>query len=147
MTTEPMPTVSKARWEHFAHDADIGIRGFGATAAEAFEQTALALTAVITDAPVAAPVSIEVQCKASDLELLLVAWLDAIIYEMAVRSMIFGAFAVRIDEGRLVGRLSGEPVDIARHMPACEPKGATYTELRVTRTPDGLWSAACVIDV
>jgi len=36
------------RWEHFPHEADIGVRGFGATPAEAFEQAALALTAAVT---------------------------------------------------------------------------------------------------
>ena len=34
-------------WEHFAHDADIGVRGRAATLAGAFEQAALALTAVV----------------------------------------------------------------------------------------------------
>ncbi len=29
------------RWEHLPHEADMGIRGFGATKAEAFEQAAL----------------------------------------------------------------------------------------------------------
>jgi SHS2 domain-containing protein len=38
-----------ARWEHYEHDADIGVRGYGATRAQAFEQAALALTAVVTD--------------------------------------------------------------------------------------------------
>jgi len=32
-------------WEHFPHEADVGIRGFGATLAEAFEQAALAMSA------------------------------------------------------------------------------------------------------
>ena len=35
-------------WEHFDHQADIGIRGYGRTMAEAFEQVGVALTAVIT---------------------------------------------------------------------------------------------------
>ncbi len=147
MTADPVPVVGQARWEHFPHDADMGIRGFGTTAAQAFEQAALALTATITEAPIASLVTVEVRCEGQDLELLLVSWLDAVIYEMAVRSMIFGEFAVQIDDGTLVGRLGGEPVDVARHAPACEPKGATFTELRVARAPDGLWSAACVIDV
>ena len=81
------------------------------------------------------------------LELLLVEWLNAIIYEMAVRKMLFGRFAVRIDDGRLEGTLWGEPVDVERHAPACEPKGATYTALRVAKNPDGTWSAACIVDV
>lgn len=138
---------SKAGWEHFQHGADIGVRGFGATVAEAFEQAALALTAAVTDAPIARLATVEVRSEAPDVDLLLVAWLDDVIYEMAVRNMLFGGFAVRIDGERLDGRLSGEPVDVVRHAPACEPKGATYTELEVARRADGLWSAACVIDV
>lgn len=137
----------KTGWEHFPHDADLGLRGFGTTAAEAFEQAALALTAAITDAPVEARTEVEVQCEAPDLELLFVEWLNAIIYEMAVRHLLFGAFAVRIDDGRLYGKLWGEPVDVARHAPGCEPKGATYTALKVEQSPDSLWSAGCVVDV
>ncbi len=38
-----------ARWEHFPHGADIGVRGFGATREQAFEQAAVALSAVITE--------------------------------------------------------------------------------------------------
>ncbi len=138
---------SASRWEHFPHDADVGIRGFGATAAEAFEQAALALTAVVTHAEVKPAVAVAVTCEAPERELLFVEWLNAIIYEMAVRGMLFGRFAVRLDGGRLEGTLWGEPVDVERHAPACEPKGATYTALRVAQDPDGLWSAACIVDV
>ena len=42
-------SAREARWEHYDHGADIGVRGFGASKARAFEQAALALTAVITD--------------------------------------------------------------------------------------------------
>ena len=90
-----------AKWEHFPHDADVGVRGFGATAAEAFEQAAQALTAVVTRAQVEPKVRVEVSCEAPDLELLFVEWLNAIIYEMAVRGMLFGRFAVRIEGTRL----------------------------------------------
>lgn len=138
---------STAGWDHFPHGADVGVRGWGATAAQAFEQAAQALTAVITHADAEPQVPVEVRCEAPDLELLLVEWLNAIIYEMAVRNMLFGRFAVRIEDGRLEGTLWGEPVDVERHAPACEPKGATYTALRVAKDPDGAWSAACVVDV
>ena len=138
---------SKARWEHFPHDADVGVQGWGATPAQAFEQAAYALTAIITHAEVKPQVLVQVRCEAPDLELLLVEWLNAIIYEMAVRKMLFGRFAVRIDGARLEGTLWGEPVDVERHAPACEPKGATYTALRVAENRDGTWSAACIVDV
>ncbi len=134
-------------WESFAHDADIGVRGRGATVAEAFEQAACALTAAVTAEAVVPRTRVEVSCEAPDIELLFVEWLNAVIYEMAVRNMLFGRFAVRIAGTRLDGTLWGEPVDVVRHSPACEPKGATYTALKVMPERDGTWSAACVIDV
>ena len=147
MTGASSMSVSKARWEHFPHEADVGVRGFGRTTAEAFEQGALALTATVTDAAIEPTVSVKVSCEAPDLELLFVEWLNAIIYGMAVRKMLFSQFAVRIEDTRLNGTLRGEPVDVARHAPACEPKGATYTALKVAADSEGVWSAACVVDV
>jgi SHS2 domain-containing protein len=139
--------AGQARWEHFPHEADVGVRGFGATAAAAFEQAANALTAVVTQADVAPKIRVEVSCEAPDIELLFVEWLNAIIYEMAVRDMLFSRFTVRIEGNRLAGTLWGEPVDVERHAPACEPKGATYTALKVAADHNGLWSAACIVDV
>ena len=147
MNRSAASVAGKARWEHFPHDADVGVRGFGATAAEAFEQAAQALTAVVTQTPVELKVRVEVTCEAPDLELLFVEWLNAVIYEMAVRGMLFGRFAVRIEGTRLAGTLWGEPVDVGRHAPACEPKGATYTALKVAADDKELWSAACIVDV
>jgi hypothetical protein len=84
MTLAPDNIASSIGWELFSHDADVGVRGFGATVAEAFEGAALALTAVITDAPIAPNTRVDVACEAPDIELLLVEWLNAVIYEMAV---------------------------------------------------------------
>ena len=141
-----LSAMSRARWEHFPHDADVGVRGFGPTPAETFAQAALALTAVVTRARIEPLSPVEVRCEAPDLELLFVDWLNAIIYEMAVRRMLFARFDVRIEGAELQATLWGEPVDVARHAPACEPKGATYTALRVAQESEG-WSAACIVDV
>ena len=147
ITGSALPAEQKGEWEHFPYDADVGLRGWGATPAEAFEQAAYALTAVVTRAKVNTKISVRLTCEAPDLELLFVEWLNAIIYEMAVRNMLFGRFAVRIENDRLEGTLWGEPVDVERHAPACEPKGATYTALKVAKDTDGRWSAACIVDV
>ena len=136
-----------ARWEHFPHDADVGVRGFGPSAAEAFEQAAQAVTAIVTQVEIEPKTQVAVTCEAPDLELLFVEWLNAIIYEMAVRKMLFARFAVKIAGTRLDGTLWGEPVDVARHAPACEPKGATYTALKVAADDHGVWSASCIVDV
>ena len=136
-----------ARWEHYEHGADIGVRGFGATQAQAFEQAALAMTAVVADPAAVAPRErVTIRCEAPDDELLLAEWLNAVVYEMSVRRMLFSRFALQLDGGRLSGEAWGEPVDAARHHPAVEVKGATYTTLRVARHADG-WVAQTVVDV
>jgi SHS2 domain-containing protein len=135
-------------WEHFEHGADVGVRGFGLTKAAAFEQTALALVAVITDPDrVAIRDTVPITCEAPDDELLLAAWLNAIVSEMAVRRMLFGRFHVDLQGGRLQASAGGEPMSIERHEPAVEVKGATYTTLKVAPTGDGGWMAQTVVDV
>jgi tRNA nucleotidyltransferase (CCA-adding enzyme) len=134
-------------WAHFAHDADIGVVGIGPTKAEAFRQAALALTAVVTDPRRVNPqAAVPVVCHAPDDELLLVGWLNALVYEMAVRAMLFADFTVDIHGGTLRATAYGEPVDVDRHEPAVEIKGATLTALQVKEGPGG-WRAQCVVDV
>ena len=138
----------EAHWEHFDHGADIGVRGVGPTKQAAFEQIALALTGVMTDPTTVRPqVAVEIGCEAPTDELLVVDWLNALVYEMATRHMLFAAFAVAIDGSHLQATAWGERVDAARHEPAVEVKGATFTELRVGRQDAGGWLAQCVVDV
>ena len=140
--------ASIAHWEHFPHQADIGVRGLGATLEQAFEQAALALTAVITDpADVAAKEMLELSCMAPDVELLLVDWLNSLIFEMATRNMLFSRFEVHVEGNHLTAQAWGEALEVARHRPAVEIKGATYTQLKVVQQPDGGWLAQCVVDV
>jgi len=137
-----------AHWQHFDHDADIGVRGIGPTQAQAFEQAALALSAVVAPlANVNAGHAVKIECVGDDPEMLLVDWLNAVIYEMATRGMLFGAYDVCIENDKLIATAWGEAVDVQRHQPAVEIKGATYTALQVRQTADGQWSAETVVDV
>jgi len=134
-------------WEHFQHGADIGVLGRGATLEQAFEQAAVALVAVICDPRRVRPrEAVALQCEAPDRELLLVDWLNELVYAMATRRMLFARFRVHIEDGRLRGEAWGEPLDAARHEPAVEVKGATYTSLEVVQEAGG-WRAQCVVDV
>jgi len=140
--------MSQPAWEHFYHMADIGVRGRGETLAQAFEQVAIAMTAVVTEPERIQPLqAIDVSCDAPDQELLLVDWLNALVYEMATRKMLFSRFEVTVQEQQLTARAWGEKIDIARHEPTVEIKGATYTELKVAQLTDGTWMAQCVVDV
>jgi SHS2 domain-containing protein len=144
----PQSPPTAPRWEHFLHSADVGVRGIGPTLASAFEQAALALTAAVTDpASVRPATAVEIALQAPDRETLLADWLNELVYEMATRQMLFGRFSVRIDGARLAATAWGEQIDVARHHPAAEVKGATYTELRVAERAPGEWMAQCVVDV
>lgn len=136
------------RWEHFDHPSDIGVRGLGRSRDEAFAQAAQALTAVMTDpARVLARENVRVACQAPDDEMLLVEWLNAVIYEMATRKMIFGRFTVVCQGMHLDGEMAGERIDVTRHQPAVEVKAATVSCLRVACDGAGVWTAECVVDV
>ena len=136
------------RWEHFQHQADVGVRGIGATKCEAFEQAALALTAVVCHLDSIVPESaVEIHCTGVNDEVLLVDWLNRVIYEMAVRRMLFSRFDVCVMTPQLNARLWGERIDPARHHPVVEVKAATYHELTVQQRSDGSWVAQCVVDV
>lgn len=137
-----------AHWEHFEHDADIGVRGIGDTLAQAFEQAALAMSAlIVTDLALIRPEqAIEIQCTETDPELLLVDWLNAVIYQMAIHTMLFSRFRVSIEQGQLNATAWGEAISVQGHQPAVEIKGATYTELRVSQQQNH-WCAQCVVDV
>ena len=140
--------TATAGWEHFSHEADIGIRGYGDSLPSAFAQAAVALTAAVCDVNQVKPlIPVHIHCEAPDHELLLADWLNALIYEMATRRMLFSAFEVHIEGTALTATARGEGIDRIRHQPAVEVKGATYTELRVTQEQNGVWIAQCVIDV
>jgi SHS2 domain-containing protein len=135
-------------WEHFEHDADIGIRGIAPTLDQAFEQAAIAMTAAVTHLDsVSASKVISIYCEAPDNELLLVNWLNELIYEMSTQSALFSRFEVVIDDDTLSAIAYGEAVDRQKHQPAVEIKGATFTELRVYQQADNAWVAQCVVDV
>jgi SHS2 domain-containing protein len=134
--------------EHFPHRDDVGVRGFGPTRAAAFENAARGLMAVVADpALIAAKETVHITCTAPHDELLLVDWLNALIFEIATRHMLFTDFHVRLQGKTLKAEAVGEAVDITRHEPAVEVKGATYTELNFYRGGDGQWAAQCVVDV
>lgn len=135
-------------WEHFTHGADIGVRGMGRTPAEAFGQAALALTAVVTDpGKVGGTEHRRLRCQAPDPEVMLVDWLNAVIEEMSIHGLLFSRFVVEIHGDTLQADLWGEPVDVIRHQPTVEVKGATYTCLRVVEEKPGRWTVQTVVDV
>ena len=148
-----MDTTGTAFWEHFDHPADMGIRGFGQMPEDAFAQAALALCAITVDLHTVSPdSSVQISLEETDLELLLVRWLNQILYEMNTRAMVFSRCEVAIQESQHQGytlraTLWGEVFQAGRQGIGTEVKAATYAQLKVERQSDGLWMAQCVVDV
>lgn len=146
----------------------MGVRSFGRTLEESFEQAGIAVTGMITDpAHVKALEAVPISCSAPDPDFLFMDWLNSIIYEISTRNMLFSRFEVKInriksngtslntalpnsDHLSLTAKIWGEAVDSARHTPIVEPKAATFTELKVLHLDEHevqVWLAQCVIDV
>jgi SHS2 domain-containing protein len=135
-------------WEHFNHRSNIGVRGHGHTLASAFEQAAMALTALTTDpAGLGKQVQVNIACEATDWELLLTDWLNAVVHQMAKRDMLFGCFRVQIEGNKLRASVWGQTIDGSQHSLGVKVKGASDTALKVFQHPNGDWTAECVIDI
>jgi tRNA nucleotidyltransferase (CCA-adding enzyme) len=137
-----------ARWEHFDDERRTGLRGFGSTIAEAFEQVALAFTATMADpGRVGAWEAIELHCKAEDADRLLSAWLGLLADYAASRQILFSRLEVRIDGAQLSARAWGEQMDLRhRGFPrVAGAHGAGGALLSVARHGDG-WVAQASVE-
>ena len=139
--------LNSKSWEHFSHGADIGIRGRGKSITEAFEMAAIALTAIETELSLVCPeIEVDIEIEEEEIELLFFCFLNELVFQMDSKGMIFSKINLDIHEHRLYGRLFGEFLNLKKHHPVVEVKGATFTELKVKR--DGYqWTAQCVVDV
>jgi tRNA nucleotidyltransferase (CCA-adding enzyme) len=103
-------------WTHFEHEADIGLAATSVSREGMFEAMGAALTGVVTDPAIVQPQQrIRIQCSADDDGLLMVDWINSLIYEMATRRMLFGAWRVSLRDCELDAWVDGEPVDRERH--------------------------------
>ncbi len=134
-------------YETFDHRADIGVRGYGKSAEEAFENGTKALFSVMVDLKDVKPEEREdVSCEASDPEMLFVEWLNSLLSLSHLSDKLFCNFKVRIEGNRLTGSAWGERLDKEKHHMMTEVKGATYSMLKVGREGD-VYIAQCIVDV
>ncbi|EKE09059.1 MAG: hypothetical protein ACD_16C00217G0004 [uncultured bacterium] len=87
----------QGRAELFSHKADMGIRGIGPTFDQAFEQAGVALTNILIDPKqIKSEIRVSVSCAAPKIEVLFFDWINALIYEMAHKHLIFSRYHVII---------------------------------------------------
>ncbi len=135
------------RWETFPHGSDVGLRGFGRTQTEAFEQVCVALTSLVTDPGRVREIqSVPIHCTSPDRETLLYDFVSALVFEMSTRDLLFARCCVEITDDALVATAWGEHVDVSRHDPAVEVQGPTLAGLSLSEE-HGVWRAQIVVDV
>ncbi|RJQ43250.1 MAG: archease [Gaiellales bacterium] len=135
-------------FETIEHTADIGIRAFGSSREEVFENAATGMFSLITDLESVKPLDeYPVSVEAEDEEALLVEWLNELLYLYDSNSILFSRFRVTgMDANRVRGIALGEPLDPGRHRLDTDIKAVTYHMLRIGRV-DGNWSAEVIFDV
>jgi len=134
-------------YETFEHEADIGVRGFGASIEEAFSNAARAMYSIMLDVDAIQPLVMRsIEVSAPDTELLLVEWLNALLTMSDIERIVFSKFELKLVDNRLIGSAWGEPLDRFRHKPVVEIKGATYHMLSV-KLEQGRYVVQCVVDV
>jgi SHS2 domain-containing protein len=139
-------------YEYLDHQADIGIRGIGATPEEAMSQGAQAMLALMADLEsIAGRQEFVQRCTAPDIAALFVEWLNELLYQREVNDVLFASAHVRrLQQGQegwtLEGVACGEPLDAGRHEVHSEVKAATYSGLNYCAAP-GRYAIQCLLDV
>lgn len=135
-------------FEILDHTADVGIKSYGNTLKEAFENAAAGMFSLITDLDVIKmELSDEIFVEAEDRESLLVEWLNEIIYNFEVEYKAYKRFKI-VDwdgEHHLRAIVYGEPLDLGRHQIKSQIKACSYHMLKIEH--GDLWSAQVIFDV
>ena len=140
--------MSAAGWEHFEVEADVGVRAWGATRAQAIAQATLGVFAlIVVPAEVEPRERREVRAQADGPEALLVAWIDECLYVHDIEGFVVHDVELSVCTDTLAhGVLHGEPLDPARHRVGTVVKGATYHEVKVA-VRNGVHEVKVIVDV
>lgn len=146
-------------FENFEHKADIGIRGFGKTYEEAFQEGAKAMFSIECNLDKVEKIKkIKIKCDAQNIEELFVEWLNQLLAQASVHEMMFSDFEAEIKEDKkqgkfiLIGEAYGEKLN-EKHELKTEIKAATYSQLKVFEDKDKnkdknkRFIAQCIVDV
>ncbi|MDD2901152.1 MAG: archease [Syntrophales bacterium] len=138
----------KAKYRQLSHTADLGLRIWGSTPEELFENAGEALTAVLTDRRRLRLRHIEeITVEAPDLEALLVAWLNHLLYLYDVDAFLGREFKVQgLSPQHLKALARGETYDPQRHESKTAVKAATYHHLEIANLNGG-WQATVILDL
>jgi SHS2 domain-containing protein len=122
-------------FEILDHTADVGIIAYGADLKQAFANAAKALFSLITELDdVEEVLHRDIELTATEVESLLVEWLNELVYRFDTESILFKRFdIIQLNSTHLKARGYGEKVDSSRHKLKIGVKAATYHMLKVDK--------------
>ncbi|MDD5174678.1 MAG: archease [Candidatus Omnitrophica bacterium] len=126
------------RYEQFSHTADIGVRVFGNTLKELFENAAFAMFDILADLDgLKGEITQDFELTAPNYEELLISWLDELLYNFYSKKIIFYRFEVlELSEDMVRARAFGRSVSENRNRLKTEIKAATYYNLKIIKRDD-----------
>jgi len=122
------------KYEIIEHTADIGIKAYGRTLAESFENISKAMFDIITDNSNIDKIGqYHIKLKSTDLDQLLVDWLSELLFLNSAKNLVFGQFNIKIDEKNIFidADIYGEEYNKLKHKIGVEIKAVTYHMLQV----------------
>jgi SHS2 domain-containing protein len=132
--------------------SDLAFVARGGSLEAAFAAAAEAVLEATVENPedVVDRVEARIELEEPDVELLLLAFLNELVFLRDARGWLLRArdLQIAVEPGRatLEARVAGEPMDFGRHRPAAEVKAATAHGLRV-RSNANQWEVAVTLDV
>ncbi len=140
--------VSGGGFESFEHTADVGLRVWGSSLTELFEQAAAGLMDLMLDTDtVDAARTMSISALAHEPEELLVAWLEEILFAFEADAFAPAtARVVSLGNGEVRGELSGEDFNPRRNEVRQVIKAVTYHDLTIKKVM-GTYEVRIVFDV
>jgi len=135
------------------HTADMGIRGWGRTPGEAFEEAAAAMFELMVDTGGLAPsIRSTISREGADLTELFIEFLNGMLSDADLSGTVYlGAAITRLENTNgtwaLDAAIDGVPVADVRDRLRIEVKAATYCGASVRDSDPGSWVAQCVVDL
>jgi SHS2 domain-containing protein len=134
-------------FEILEHTADVGIQARGESLEEAFSGVGEGLATLLGAWFPGEGQERSLLVEGEDLDAVLAAWVDELLYVHEVEDAVFGGFGVnRVSERSVDARVRMAPRG-ERELESVGVKAATYHRIRVAREDDGSWSARIYVDV
>jgi SHS2 domain-containing protein len=135
-------------FEIINHTADIGIVVYGTDINQVFANAALGLFTLMADLDnLKEDIKRQIELSAEDVEVLLIEWLNELIYISEVEHIIFKRVEINeLSNTKLKATCYGEKIKPSQHRLKREIKAATYHMLQINKK-DGSYKVQIIFDI